>query len=165
MAFTENPAVNFDATIIDENAYTVMAKARDGNLGAIASVTRRPHFSIEGTTDTTSTALVALNLSDLGVPFAANTRRIVKVRSYASNAAGAAGHEVTALVQGATTTPIVVDQAVTLDGDGDEDYAAPLVAVSSNEVVVTAAGSSAEGIANWRIEVFVEPAVTQALVS
>ena len=159
MAFTANPAVHFDADVIDSDPYTVFGKARSGNLGAIASAMSTPHFTINGTSTTsTSASLQALNLSDLGVPFAADTMREVVAKCWARSDAGTSAMvEVRGVVLGGTT-PILVDQATEFDGDGDLDVTGGSFSVTGGEVVfgVITGGISAD--VNWLVEVYVNPA-------
>ena len=159
MAF-QNPGVFFDADVIDARPYKVFAKARDGNLGAIAQCTNSPNFVITGATVSDET-LDVLNLSDQGVVFPADTLRYLKVNAYLrgnTSDDGLKGYDV--LVEGGST-PQVVEAVITNDLDTELPSATAALSfhVTGDEVVIRATGtpSGTGGPANWEVEVYVKP--------
>lgn len=160
MAFTANPLVHFDANYIDSGPYEVFAQARDGNLGAIASMSRTPHFSVSGTTTTSSTAFTALNLSDLGVPFPVGKLRRIVAKAYQRTDAGTASYlETHALVVGtATNTVALLSSDTVVDNDTALATGTLAVAISSSEAVVQVDPEANAADTAWVVEAFIHPA-------
>lgn len=156
----QNPGVFFDADVIDERAYIVFAKARDGNHGAIAQVTGTPNFTITGATVSDETVDV-INLSDQGVTFPADTLRYLNVNAYLRGDSSndvLLGYDV--LVEGGST-PQVVEAVIVHDIDAELASTTAQLSfhVTGDEVVIRATGtpSGTGGPANWEVEVYVHP--------
>lgn len=128
----QNPAVFYDATVHDTDAYNRFAKARDGNSDAIATLMGAPHFVIDVACTASTDDGVVLSMggaSGQGVTFPAGSRREIRFRttsrSGGSTAASTADHYVSEIVQvvhgvaSATTANVshpVVEAAVLVSG-------------------------------------------------
>lgn len=124
-----------------------------------------PDFEFTGTTDTNTATSPVCNLTDLGIPFAAETGRFIYVESAQWNGSVGGTFLVRGLVRGHATTP-VVEQTVYMTGASTgTDIGGELltVAVQSNKVVVNAVGISGD-VVTWYIKVWVGEAFPLTLV-
>lgn len=143
-------------------------KCQQGLLG-------RPDFIVRGVTDTNTADSDAINLSDNGVTFPANTLREITVVAYAGDGTAACKRTARALIIGGSTPAITGEAqdvasvgAVTSDSVTSASYgAAPVVTIDfevvSDEVIVEAVGESGD-VVTWHIEVYVGQLIPMTLV-
>lgn len=155
---------NTDAAAYDR------AKARDGDTSRKmleTMVLGLPHFEVYGTTDTDTADSDAINLSDLGVTFAAATQRTITVEAFVSQAAETGYIKHVATVNGADGTTPEVDGQVALVNLTDAVDATQdpfiLVEVTSNEVIVNVEGDT-DVDTRWVLHIYVSDAVPLAFI-
>lgn len=158
-----NPAVFFDADVHDQNAYERFARARDGNLGAIASVMDAPNFELDVscTADADDGAILILNTTSStpgqGVPFEAGYRRKIRMVIDSKGGGGTTGNrwhqEIHQYVLGGTTpalqgAPLLVDAHGNI-GSSEVKYGDVVFqgTVSGNGSVGAVAGGNEAGLA------------------
>jgi hypothetical protein len=126
-----------------------------------------PHFEVKGTTDTNTSASVALNLTAQGVTFPADTQRLLYVEAYVADDNGSGVVIGRALIRGGAT-PVVADEQldVTLDDDLSAATSAPTLdfQVNTADVVIEAIGD-ADVDARWHIKVWVGELIPLAFIA
>jgi hypothetical protein len=135
----------------------------------------QPDFIVYGTTDTNTADSDAINLSDMGVNFPADTLREIVVVAYAADGSAACKRTAAALVIGGTTPSfggeaqeVASVGAATSDSVSVASYGdAPVVTIDfevvNNEVIVEAVGESGDAV-TWVIEVYVGRLIPMTLV-
>jgi hypothetical protein len=143
-------------------------KCQQGLLG-------QPDFIVYGTTDTNTADSDAINLSDNGVTFPANTIREITVVAYAGDGTAVRKITAAALVIGGSTPAFAGEAqdvpsvgAVTSDSVTTASYgAAPVITIDfevvSDEVIIEAVGESSD-VVTWVLEVYVGRLIPMTLV-
>lgn len=125
------------------------------------NILQLPDFEATGTTDTNTATSPILNLTDLGVPFAADTGRMIHVISAAWIGTAGGTQMNHALVRGHATTPVV--EKLGQYGDFAVGAEEQTVAVQSNKVVVNCLGISGD-VVTWYVKVWIGDAFPLVLV-
>lgn len=143
------------------------AKCQQGLLG-------QPDFVVYGTTDTNTADSDAINLSDNGVSFPANTLREITVVAYVGDGSAVKKITAAALIIGGSTPAIggEAQDAPSTTGANDSvttaSYGGALTIsidfeVVSDEVIIEAVGESGD-VNTWVIEVYVGRLMPMTLV-